>query len=155
MRNFRLGVKLVGGFIVAAVITLVVGLLSISQQGKLNDKVKQLGNETFPAVEDILIVKSESATIAGLMRTLLTPYASNEQRNFSHQQLLVSRKAYGEAKEKFAALPLVKQVDSEWQNFSVNIAKWAGVNNQAVEISKELIAMDMTNPNLMKQHTAD
>jgi len=155
MRNFRLGVKLVGGFAVAAVITLVVGLLSISQQGKLNDEVKQLGQETFPAVQEILIVKSESAAIAGLMRTLLTPYASNEQRNFSHQQLLVSRKAYSEAKDKFAALPLVKQVDSEWQDFTVNITKWAGVNNQAVEISKELIAMDMTNPNLMKQHTAD
>ncbi|MBV5319017.1 MAG: HAMP domain-containing protein [Desulfobulbaceae bacterium] len=155
MKNLRLGVKLVGGFVMAAVIILAVGLLSISQQGQLNLKVKQLGNETFPAVQNILTVKSEAATIAGLMRTLLTPYASNEQRNHSHQQLLISRKAYGEAKDKFAALPLVKQVESEWQDFTTNITKWAGVNNQAVELSKELIAMDMTNPNQMKQHTAD
>jgi methyl-accepting chemotaxis protein len=86
------------------------------------------------------------------MRTLLTPYATTEQRNHSHQQLLVSRKAYGEAKDKFTALPLAKQVDSEWQDFTTNITKWAGVNNQAVELSKELIAMDMTNPSLMKQN---
>ena len=73
MKNIRLGIKLVGGFVIAAVIILVVGLLSISQQGQLNDRVKQLGNETFPAVQNILIVKSESASIAALMRTLLTP----------------------------------------------------------------------------------
>ncbi len=155
MKNFRLGVKLVGGFVMTALIILAVGLLSISQQGKLNNGVKQLGNETFPAVQNILTVKSEAATIAGLMRTLLTPYASNEQRNHSHQQLLVSRKAYGEAKDKFAALPLMKQVESEWQDFTANITKWAGINNQAVELSKELIALDMTNPNLMKAHMAD
>ncbi len=155
MKNFRLGVKLVGGFVMAALIILAVGLLSISQQGKLNNGVKQLGNETFPAVQNILTVKSEAASIAGLMRTLLTPYASIEQRNHSHQQLLVSRKAYGEAKDKFAALPLMKQVESEWQDFTANITKWAGINNQAVELSKELIAMDMTNPNLMKEHMAN
>ncbi len=155
MKNLKLGIKLVGGFVMAAVIILAVGLLSISQQGQLNDRVKQLGNETFPAVQNILTVKSEAASIASLMRSLLTPYATNEQRNFSHQQLLVSRKAYGEAKDKFTTLPLAKQVESEWQEFTTNITKWAGVNNQAVELSKELIAMDMINPNLMKQHMAD
>ncbi len=155
VKNLKLGIKLVGGFVMAAVIILAVGLLSISQQGQLNDRVKQLGNETFPAVQNILTVKSEAASIASLMRSLLTPYATNEQRNFSHQQLLVSRKAYGEAKDKFTTLPLAKQVESEWQEFTTNITKWAGVNNQAVELSKELIAMDMINPNLMKQHMAD
>ena len=68
MKNLRLGIKLVGGFVTAAVIILAVGLLSISQQGQLNDRVKQLGNETFPAVQNVLIVKSELASIAGLMK---------------------------------------------------------------------------------------
>jgi methyl-accepting chemotaxis protein len=125
------------------------------QQGKLAHEVEHLGNDTVPALKSIMVVKSQAASIAALMRTLLTPYATNEQRNFSHEELLESRKIYGAAKEKFLTLPLAKQVESEWQNFTTNITKWVGVNNQAVELSKELIAMDMTKPDLMKQHMAD
>ena len=155
MNNFRLGIKLVGGFLLTALIILIVGLLSYVQQGKRVHETSQLGNENLPAVQNILIVKSEAAYIAGLMRSLLTPYATNEQRNYSHQQLLESRKIYGAAKEKFMALPLYKEVPNEWQTFNDNISKWVQVNNKAVDLSKELMAMDMTNPNRMKEHMAD
>lgn len=154
MNNFKLGIKLVGGFLMTAIIILLVGLLSYVQQGKLEHKASQLGNENIPAVQNILVVKSEAAYIAGLMRTLLTPYATVEQRNHSHQQLLESRKIYTAAKEKFMALPLFKEVPNEWQVFNDNISKWVQVNNKAVDLSKELITLDMTNPNGMKEHMA-
>lgn len=154
MNNFRLGIKLVGGFLITALIILVVGLLSISQQGQLGREVEQLGNETIPAVQSILTIKSQAAAIASQMRSLLTPYATNEQRNASHQNLLESRKVYGAAKEKFVSLPLAKQVDGEWQEFNSHIGKWVEANNTAVELSKELIAMDITKPDVMKEHMA-
>jgi methyl-accepting chemotaxis protein len=155
MKNIRLGIKLLGGFLLTALIILAVGLLSIVQQGKLDNATAQLGKEGLPAVQSILVVKSEAASIAALMRTLLTPYATKEQRDFSHKQLLESRKIYSAAKDKFAALPIMNEVKTEWQDFNTHITKWAGVNNQAVELSKELIAMDMTQPDVMKQHVAD
>jgi methyl-accepting chemotaxis protein len=155
MKDFRLGVKLVGGFLLTALIILLVGLLSIRQQSELANTVDHLGTESIPAVENILIVKSQAASITSLMRSLLTPYASKEQRNYSHETLLESRKIYGAAKEKFMALPIFKEVDSEWKEFTTNISNWVEVNNQAVALSKELIAMDMTKPEAMKQHMAD
>jgi methyl-accepting chemotaxis protein len=151
MKNLRLGVKLIGGFLLTALIILAVGLLSIIQQEKLAHEAARLGTEQLPAVENILIVKSQAASIAALMRSLLTPYASKEDRNHSHQQLLESRKVYGAAKEEFMTFPIMNEVKTEWQDFNTQITKWAGVNNQAVELSKELIAMDMTNPALMKE----
>ena len=152
MNNVRLGIKLVGGFLATSLIILFVGGLSILQQSNLGKEVSHLGDETIPAVENILIIKSQAASIASLMRSLLTPYASAEQRNNSHQQLLESRKIYGEAKEKFASLAFKKEVENEWQEFSTHIGQWVTVNNQAVDLSKELIAMDMTKPDIMKQH---
>lgn len=155
MKNIRLGIKLLGGFLLTALIILTVGLLSILQQGELDKATTQLGEEGLPAVQNILVVKSEAASIAALMRTLLTPYATKEQREHSHNQLLESRKIYGAAREKFAALPIMNHVKTEWQDFTTHIAKWAGVNNQAVELSRELIAMDMTQPNTMKGYVDD
>ncbi len=155
MKNIRIGIKLLGGFLLTALIILTVGLLSILQQGELNKATDQLGNAGLPAVQSILVVKSEAASIAALMRTLLTPYASKEQREYSHNQLLESRKIYGTAREKFSALPIMNEVKAEWQDFTTHIGKWAGANNQAVELSKELIAVDMTQPDIMKGHVAD
>jgi methyl-accepting chemotaxis protein len=155
MKNIRLGIKLLGGFLLTALIILAVGLLSILQQGSLNTATSELGTKGLPAVQNILVVKSEAASIAALMRTLLTPYANKEQREHSHTQLLESRKIYGAAKEKFAALPIMAEVKTEWQDFNTHITKWAGVNNQAVELSKELIALDMTQPDVMKQHMSN
>nr|WP_321468712.1 methyl-accepting chemotaxis protein [uncultured Desulfobulbus sp.] len=155
MNDFRLGIKLVGGFLMTALIIVLVGILSIRQQSMLGGEVERLGNETIPAVESILVVKSQAASIASLMRSLLTPYASKEQRNYSHQNLLESRKIYGAAKDKFMTLPLFKEVTAEWQEFNSNISKWVQVNNEAVDLSKQLIEMDMINPDVLKEHMAD
>jgi methyl-accepting chemotaxis protein len=155
MNNFKLGIKLIGGFIATAVIILVVGLLSIVQQGNLEQEAEHLGQENIPAVQSILIVKSQVEAISSLMRTLLSPYATNEQRKYSHQQLIESRKIYGAAKERFAALPLMQQVGTEWQDFTSNITQLIGINNQTVELSTELLAMDLTSPQRMKQHLVD
>ncbi|MBE0584640.1 MAG: methyl-accepting chemotaxis protein [Desulfofustis sp.] len=152
MKNISLGVKLLGGFLLTALIIMVVGILSIVQQAKLAHETEHLGMEQLPAVENILTVKSQTATIAASMRTLLTPYASREQLELSHQHLLEARKIYGAARDEFAALPIMDEVKAEWQEFSTAISQWVGVNNQVVDLSKQLIAMDMTNPDQMKLH---
>lgn len=155
MKNVKIGIKLIGGFLITAVIILFVGLLSIIQQGKLAKETEHLGKEQLPAAEYILAVKSETATIAAIMRTLLTPYATKEQLEDSHRQLLETRKKYGASKEKFTALPVFGDIRAEWEAFNTSITRWVEVNNQAVEVSKALISMDMTNPAQMKQHMAN
>ncbi|WP_240195082.1 MCP four helix bundle domain-containing protein [Desulfobulbus rhabdoformis] len=155
MNDFRLGVKLVGGFLVTALIIVFVGLFSIRQQSLLGDEVEMLGSESIPAVENILIIKSQAASIASLMRSLLTPYATKEERNYSHSHLLKTREIYHEAKEKFMALQNSKEITDEWQNFNTNITKWVQVNDEAVTLSKELITMDLLNPTVMKQHMSE
>ena len=139
MKNLKLGIKLVGGFILTALIVLVVGLTATQQQGKLQEKTNHLGHQALPAVENMMIIKSEANYIGMLMRTLLTPYASKEQRVEVHEGLLASRKVYGAAKEKFMALDIFSKIEPEWKEFSDNISKWAAANNEAVKLSKGLI----------------
>jgi methyl-accepting chemotaxis protein len=155
MKNVKIGIKLLGGFLLTTLIILVVGFLSIIQQSKLAHETDHLGTDQLPAVAHILTVKSQTAGIAAYMRTLLTPYASVAQLQDSHQKLLETRQIYGAARDAFAALPIMAEVKSEWQEFTASIGKWVEVNNRAVELSKELIAMDMTRPEVMKQHMAE
>lgn len=155
MKDIKLSVKLLGGFLITAFIILGVGTLSILQQGKLARETEEIGTIQLSAIEYILKTKTELASIAAFMRTLLTPYASKEQLELSHQQLVDTRKSYGAAKDHFAALPVMENVKAEWQEFNTSISKWVEVNNEAVKLSKELIEMDMTKPERMKQNMAD
>lgn len=152
MKNLKIGVKLVGGFILTALIVLVVGLLAMQQQNKLHEQAEALTEDALPAVQNMLIVKSEANYIASLMRTLLTPFASKEQRKAVHQGLLDSRKVYGAAKTKFMELDFFQTVEPEWKAFGDHIGKWVVANNQAVKFSKELVSRDLTNPVQLNNH---
>lgn len=155
MRNLKIGVKLIGGFTVTAIIVFIVGITGFFQQNKLKNQAILLANESVPGVQNILIIKSEAAYIASLMRTLLTPYATKQQRLDAHQGLLDHRKIYGEAKEKFGKLAVFKEVGPEWEEFNEHIKKWVTVNNKAVKLSEKLIDFDMINPDRMNRHMSD
>lgn len=146
MKNLKIGVKLVGGFVLTALIILIVGLTAIWQSTKMHHETEHLAIEALPAVENMLIIKSEANYIAMLMRTLLSPYVSKEQRAAAHQGLLDARKIYGAAKQRFMELDFFQEVDKEWQEFNSHISKWVVANNRAVEISKGLIEADLANP---------
>jgi methyl-accepting chemotaxis protein len=45
---------------------------------------EEMAKNDLPAVQNILLIKSEAAAIASLMRTILTPYASAVQRKQAH-----------------------------------------------------------------------
>ncbi len=155
MKNLKIGVKLVGGFILTALIILAVGITAIVQQGKMHHLQEEMAEDDLPAVQNILIIKSEAAAIASLMRTILTPYASVEQRQLAHQGLGEKRKVYGEAKTAFLALDFAESVKPEFDIFSSHLSKWVAVNNKAVEISQKLIDTEMTNPTRLNNHMND
>jgi len=152
VKNLKLRVKLVGGFILTALIILAVGITAIVEQGKLHDLQTEMADENLPAVQDILMMKSEFASIASLMRTILTPYATVEQRKMAHEGLVEGRKVYGPIKEAFLKLDFATKIKPEWEAFSGHVGQWAAVNNKAVAISQKLIDSDVTNPVILNNH---
>lgn len=155
MRNLKIGAKLVGGFIITALIVMIVGITSIVQQNKLQAVEEELAYEKMPAVEYMLTLEGKLEAIAGFMRTLTTPYAPKEMRQQIHQELTNKREEYGEVKEKFLDLHFAKEVEGQWEDFSGHIAKWVTVNNKAVELSEGLVQNDITNPTQLNDHMKD
>ncbi len=152
MKNLKLGIKLTGGFCITALIVVVVGLTAIFQQGKLYRQVLLVAEKDVPALEKVLQIKTEANSTVGLTRTLLSPYTSKEQRLASHQGLLEARSRYGKAMKEFVELPVFSFVTQEWDDFKANAQKWAAANNRAVELSKELMAVDLVNVPQLKEH---
>jgi len=152
MKNIKLGVKLIGGFILTAIIVLIVGLTAMVQQNKMHDLAEELADDHMPSIKYLLHIESDLAAIAGFMDTLLSSDATKGMREEIHQQLLDRRKDYGAAKDEFLKLNFAKEVETQWQALMADIGKWVEINNKAVDISKDLIARDIVNPQELAEY---
>ncbi|WP_049785065.1 methyl-accepting chemotaxis protein [Desulfotalea psychrophila] len=148
MKNLKLGVKLGGGFALTALIVLFVGLVGIFQMKALHDQEQELANNRMPAIEKLLLLKSDTALIDGLMCSLLTPYATVQQREKVVTDLATVRKHYSKIAAEFQRLPFIEEVGPEWRDFNTNLKKWGKVNRQALELSQQLVRADIVNPML-------
>ena len=152
MKNLKMGVKLVGGFVLTALIVAIVGITAIVQQGKMYTVQQDLAEEKLPAVEYLLEINGHLEAIAGFMRTLMTPYATIETRKQVHSDLQERRKVYGEASRKFLELEFSESVTAEWQQYSEHLKQWVEINNRAVALSERMIERDIVNPTALSDY---
>ncbi|PIE59649.1 MAG: chemotaxis protein [Desulfobulbus propionicus] len=146
MKNFKIGVKLTGGFALTAIIILIVGIISIFEQNRLYEKAELLEKEAVQSIKHIMVIKNEASRVATSMRTILTPYITQEQRKHAKKELLAARKIYAKAREEFSRLAFFNTVPEEWQQFVINNGKWVKANNTATKLSEELLEADILNP---------
>ncbi|CAG36627.1 methyl-accepting chemotaxis protein [Desulfotalea psychrophila] len=146
MKNLKLGIKLGGGFALTALIVLFVGLVGIFQLEALHNQEQELADNRMPAVEKIMQIKSDAAIVGGMMRSLLTPYATIQQRKKVATDLLTTRANYGILIGSFQKLPFIEEVEPEWRELMTNLKKWSAVNNQVAELSEQLVSSDIVNP---------
>lgn len=70
MKNIKLGVKLIGGFLLTAVIALAIGLVGIYEVTSLSERIREIGTEKLPAVSNLGTVQTSIRELEGAMRTL-------------------------------------------------------------------------------------
>lgn len=146
MKNIKLSIKLIGGFIMTALITLIVGLVGYFQLSSMVNHVDVIGKGNLP--KSVLLLRMESH-LNGLMigmRTLMSPLIDRETRKGQYEVLNENRTLYREYYETYSKHKHSAQEDKLGNEFQVEVSKWAKANNRAIETSKRLMAQDIQNP---------
>ncbi|TVM32831.1 methyl-accepting chemotaxis protein [Oceanidesulfovibrio marinus] len=146
MKNIKLGVKLIGGFLLTAVIALAIGLVGIYEVTSLSERIREIGTEKLPAVSNLGTVQTSIRELEGAMRTLNCPYIDNETRNQQYVNLQQAREEYGSAVAVYEPLPKTPEEAAAWNSFKTAIQGAVEANDEAVELSKELQKLDILNP---------
>lgn len=146
MKNIKLSVKLIGGFIATAVITLIVGLVGYSGLATMAGHTDMLGNEDMPKIESLLQMESHLNSAMIGMRTLMSPNIDEEVRKEQYEVLAENRAMYKKNFERYSALDHSEQETQLGKDFLTEVGKWAKSNNEAVEASKRLLELDIINP---------
>ncbi|WP_305043409.1 methyl-accepting chemotaxis protein, partial [Geoalkalibacter sp.] len=146
MKNVRMGVKLLGGFVLVGLISVAVGLVGLKGIGGLGGHVHEIGAERFPAVQHLFTIKeaAQGATIA--QRSLLNPGLTQAEREELYGENARTRNRISLAREAYEQLP---RTDAEGSLYDQLQAAWRQ-RDEAVdrftELSRSLDATGILDP---------
>ena len=146
MKNIKLMVKLLGGFTVVAIITLVVGIFGWLGVSSVTESVVEIGDVYLPAITNLAVLEKEIETIRVSQRTMLSPSLTKEEREAQVQHIADARVAYKKAWDAYVELPKGKAEGEAWEKFVPAVKAWTEVNNHFNDLQTKLVQLGILNP---------
>jgi methyl-accepting chemotaxis protein len=146
MKKVKLSVKLIGSFVIVAVITLAVGFVGWQGVGALSQHLTEIGDVRLPSIQSLLIIEKEAESIRVAQRTLLNPDLSREDNARQFENIGKAREKYQQAWKIYEPLPQTPEEAVLWQKFVPAWEAWRQENNAFLKIIEELNSLDVGNP---------
>lgn len=137
-----LSAKLISGFLVVAIITLAVGAISFKGLNAASGSIKSLSNQSIPAIINIEIVMVRIQTIKAAMRTLTSPYITQDDYA---RQLSNIEKARTDLKGALDAYEQIDQTSDEDALYKKFVEKLEGVTKDDDAFLQSVARMRDTN----------
>ncbi len=146
MKNLRLGVKLIGGFILVAAIVLVVGIIGLNGAMQLSESIDEIGVVRLPSVQELLEVEIATEEMIIAQRSLLSALLSMDDR----QELLAgfeqSEQDLHESWENYASLPATERETVLSGEFEDQLDDWLELNQQWRQMNRDFEATGILDP---------
>ncbi|WP_305046364.1 methyl-accepting chemotaxis protein [Geoalkalibacter sp.] len=146
MKNVKLGVKLTGGFLAVALITLVVGLIGWRGVSSLQGQIVEVGEVRLPSVQSLLNMEVGAEQILISQRTLLNPRASEEDRKRQFANVERARQRSQQALDVYAPLPQTPEEAALWRQFEPLWAEFRKENEEFFRMARELEGTGILDP---------
>jgi methyl-accepting chemotaxis protein len=151
MKNIKLGVKLVGGFIFVALITLVVGVIGLTSISDMNGLINHFNKKILPTVETLLTIQSAGETIRVSQRTLLIQNLDLATRDRQYANVQTVRDGYRKLWDKYDAMPKSPEEERLWKEFQTAWNDWAKLNTETFDLSKTFDAAGILAPTELRR----
>lgn len=124
--NLKLSTKLIGGFVIVGLVTLITGIIILhyvgelkKNSGELAQDANKIGTEYLPAIIELSKVQEGVLTVQMANRSLMSPYLSRTQRANIDSQVSASRVSYTAARNKYGEMNKGKDETSRkyWAEF--------------------------------------
>jgi methyl-accepting chemotaxis protein len=145
-KNLRLSVKLIGGFVVVAVITLALGFVGWRSTSNLGLRLNDMSEVRLPGVENLTQTTKNMETMRVAQRTLLNPNLSDEDRKRQFKNIAAAQERYLANWKVYEALPKSPEEAGLWQQFSQAAEAWKKENDEFLRLSQQLEKNDILNP---------
>jgi methyl-accepting chemotaxis protein len=146
MKNWSLRVKLLGGFLLTAAITLVVGTLAYVQLTSLAHESAEISNGDLPGVGLSHDIKAELALTGQALRTLMSSEVPKADRQRQLVNISKARENVAKDVEAYAKLEVDPKAKDLFEDFKTKIAATRAANDKALGLAKQLEESDLLKP---------
>ncbi|WP_045211121.1 methyl-accepting chemotaxis protein [Desulfonatronovibrio magnus] len=146
MKNIKLGVKLLGGFVIVALIVLIVGFFGWRGANSLSGHIEYVGTVNLPSVQLLMEIEKDYESLRVAQRTLLVPGLGQTEMERQQGILTRLRSDIATLREQFEALPATSEERALWRQAVAALDEWRRVNDEFVERSRQLTRLGIDNP---------
>lgn len=146
MKNVKLMAKLIGGFSIVALITLVIGFVGWSSINNLDGNLVEISEVRLPSIKNLLVMSWQMEDMAKVQRTLLDPNLDMDVRKQQYKEFAEAQKRYKTAWDIYEPLPQTQEEARLWKEF---VAAWQEVqkgNDAFFQLCGNLDKTDILNP---------
>jgi methyl-accepting chemotaxis protein len=135
MKKMKLSVKLIGGFLIVALIVLVVGFTSWRGTSKTSEALKIM-LEHMSWVQTLNLINASQRAIQTSEISLLIPefFKDAKERDYHLRNLQESRKQVDEGLSVFDSVPKSKEAEGLWKSFKSAWEPWKKQQIKVVEL---------------------
>ncbi|WP_169313583.1 methyl-accepting chemotaxis protein [Spirochaeta africana] len=146
MKNLRLGVKLIGGFILVAAIVLVVGIIGLVGSIQLRTNIEEIGLVRLPSIQSLLEVEIAAEEMMMAQRTLMSEQLDmTERRRYMGEYELASQELQA-TWEYFLTLPATDEEVVLSNRFENELDDWLQLNQRWTTMTREFEAIGILDP---------
>jgi len=146
MKNIKLGVKLITGFSLVALIVLVVGGFGWWEARNLKHEIEEVGLVRLPSIEALLEIEKQYESLRVAQRTLLVPGLSQDDMQRQFDNLTRLRADIITLREAFEALPATAEETALWRQAAAALDQWRTVNDGFIDMAGDLQKTGINNP---------
>ena len=146
MRNLKLMVKLLGGFSIVALITLIIGFVGWKSVNNLDGNLLEISEVRLPSIKYLLSMNWQMEDMAKVQRTLLNPNLGMNSREELYNDFSDAQKRFEAAWGAYEPLPQTREEARLWKEF---VAAWQEVkkgNETFIRMCSKLDKMDILDP---------
>ncbi len=152
MKNLRLAVKLVGGFMIVALIVVVVGAIGLVGTGELGDGIEEIGLVRLPSVDSLFRTEIATDELMLAQRVLLSERVEAEERAEYMEEWHRARADIYVHLDAFLELPATEEEARLSGQLQDQLSAWAAVNDEWLDLTDEFDRIGILNPDDLGQN---
>ena len=149
LRQMKLSTKLIGSFIIVALITLLVGFFGWRGINVISGHLVKIGTVNLPGIQNLLLIDREAEAVRVAQRTLLNPNLDVEARANQFAHLKAAKKRYEAAWKRYEQLPQTPEERGLWEAFIGAWEAWHKENDRFFGKVDALDKLDLGNPEIL------
>ncbi|MBW1991609.1 MAG: MCP four helix bundle domain-containing protein [Deltaproteobacteria bacterium] len=133
LKGTKLSIKLIGGFMAVALITLGLGFMGWRTVSSMDVRLEKMSNVHLPAWQNLAKISRSMEFLLAAQRTLLNPSLSEVERQVQRRNLEKAKETYQAACQAYEALPKGEEEAQVWEEFVQAADAWLKENAEYLE----------------------